>query len=114
MDTPETFVAGHVAEVEPLLREAALEEWEAAATGDPVHDEKGAELRARIMRVYADRASFAKVSAWHRADGFADPRLARQIALLRNSFAKGQQDDATIEQVTRLQKEVESTFNTFR
>jgi peptidyl-dipeptidase A len=114
MDTPESFVTGHVALIEPLMRTAAIEEWDAAATGDPAHDERLAEVRAQLMRIYADPDRFAKVRTWHQAGGFADPKLARQVQLLYNSFAKGQQDEATIARVTQLQKEVESTFNTFR
>jgi peptidyl-dipeptidase A len=114
METPEEFVATHVATVEPLLRTEALEEWEAAATGQPEHDERVAAARAKIMRIYADPVRFAQVRAWHEAGGFDDPLLARQIELLQHSFAKGQQDETTIDRVTQLQKEVEATFNTFR
>jgi peptidyl-dipeptidase A len=108
------FIQDHVARVEPLLREALLEEWEAAATGQPEHDERLAQARAQIMRVYADPTRFAQVRGYYQADGVADPLVARQVALLYRSFAKGQQDEATIERVTQLQKEVESTYNTFR
>lgn len=114
MEIPESFVAAHVAEVEPLLRAEALEEWESAATGQPEHDERLAQLRAQTMRIYADPTRFQKVSQWHKANAFADSLLARQIQLLYYSFAKGQQDEATIDRVTNLQKEAESTFNTFR
>ena len=114
METPESFVDAHVAEVEPLLRAEAIEEWESAATGQPEHDERLAQLRARVMRIYADPARFEKVRDWQRAGGLGDPRLARQIQLLHDSFAKGQQDLATIDHITQLQKEAESTFNTFR
>lgn len=114
METPESFVTAHVAEVEPLIRAEAIEEWESAATGNPEHDERLAQLRAQVMRIYADPARFAQVRAWHQTNSFADARLARQVQLLYYSFAKGQQDAATIDQITQLQKAVESTFNTFR
>lgn len=114
METPESFVAAHVSEVEPLIRAETLEEWESAATGEPEHDERLAELRAQVMRIYADPGKLEQLRTWHRAGGFADSQLARQIQLLHNSFAKGQQDTATIDQITQLQKEAESTFNTFR
>lgn len=112
-DTAETFIQGLVEEVKPLMREAAIEEWEAAATGLPEHDERLARLRARIMRVYADPDRFARARALREA-GVADALLVRQIQLLYNSFAKGQQDEATIDQLTRIQKDVEATYNTFR
>jgi peptidyl-dipeptidase A len=114
MDTPATFIPSHVAQVEPLMRTEALEEWESAATGEPEHDERVAQVRAQIMRIYADPVRFAQVRDWSQAGGIADPRLARQIDLLYRSFAKGQQDESTIDTVTQLQKEAEATFNTFR
>lgn len=114
METPESFVAAHVAEVEPLRRAEALAEWDSAATGQPEHAERLARLRAQIMRLYADRDRFEKVRTWYQTDAFRDPTLARQVQLLYYSFAKGQQDEATIDRVTQLQKEAESTFNTFR
>lgn len=114
MDTPHDFVAAVVEAVEPLQRAAAIEEWDAAATGQPEHDEQLARVRAQLMRIYADRARFEQARAFKEAGDLADPILAREIQLLFNSFAKGQQDEATIDQITQLQKEIESTFNTFR
>ncbi|HVB96781.1 MAG TPA: M2 family metallopeptidase [Chloroflexota bacterium] len=114
METPESFITAHVGQIEPLYREEALEEWESAATGQPEHDERLAQLRAQSMRIYADPARFAKVKDWHQAGGIADPIVARQIQLLYHSFAKGQQDPAMIDRITQLQKAAESTFNTFR
>lgn len=114
MTTPETFIAAHVAEVEPLMRAEAIEEWESAATGQPEHDERLAQLRAQIMRIYADPVRFETIRAFHQAGGIADALVARQVQLLYNSFAKGQQDEATIDRLTQLQKEAESTYNTFR
>ena len=114
METPASFIEAHVTRVAPLMREEALEEWEAAATGRPEHDEKVAAVRAKLMRIYADPVVFARLREWRDAAGPADPDLARQIKLLADSFAKGQQDEAIIDQLTRLQKEAEATFNTFR
>ena len=114
MDSPATFVEAHVARVAPLLREEALEEWNAAATGEPEHDEKAAAVRARIMRIYADPVALATVRALRNEVGSNDPDLARQLKLLQDSFTKGQQDDATIDEITRMQKETEAAFNTFR
>jgi len=110
----EQFVNSHVGEVEPLMREEAVEEWEAAATGSPEHDERVAQLRARLMRIYADESRFARVRELHEANGIANPLLAREVQLLFYSFSKGQQDEKTIDQIAQLQKEAESTFNTFR
>ena len=82
METPASFVAVHVARVEPLLREEALAEWNAAATGRPEYDEEAAKLHAQIMRIYADPARFQQLRAWHESERFDDARLARQITLL--------------------------------
>ena len=60
METPANFVSSHVARVEALLRTEALEEWESAATGEPEHDERVAQVRAQIMRIYADPTRFAQ------------------------------------------------------
>ena len=78
----EQFVSAHLAEVEPLMREEAIEEWESAATGDPEHDERVAQLRARLMRIYADEGRFARVRALHEATALANPLLARQVKQL--------------------------------
>lgn len=112
-DSPESFIARLVDEVKPLTREAAIQEWDAAATGEPEHDERLAQTRARIMRIYADPDRFDRARAF-KESAIADPILARQIQLAYNSFAKGQQDEATIDQITRIQKDVDSAFNTFR
>jgi peptidyl-dipeptidase A len=96
------------------MRDEALAEWNAAATGRPEFDEELAKVRAQLMRIYADPTRYAEIKALDQAGGIADAWLARQVRLLHYSFAKGQQDEATIDRITQLQKEVESTFNTFR
>src|SRR5438477_3115207 len=49
-----------------------------------------------------------------KSDVLTAPVVAHQNNLLHESFDKRQQDEATNDEITRLQKETESTFNTFR
>mgnify|MGYP005849150503 CR=1 FL=1 len=108
------FVDEHVAAVQPQMREAVLAEWEAATTGTEEANLKAASLRAQLMRVYADVPSYERLKAWHEGPQPSDPLLARELTLLYLAFAEGQIDQESIDAITSLERDAESTFTNFR
>jgi len=110
----ETFIEEHVARVEPLTRAHNLAYWEAATTGDIEASEREAELRAAWIALHADSDTFRRLQRWYAGPPPADPRLARQLKLLYLTFAAHQQDEATIRELTQLEKEVRHLYTNFR
>lgn len=109
----QAFLAVHTEELRPLIRERALAGWEAATTGDPAATERVAELTKTLMTLHADRERFAQLRAWAQTSP-SDPRLARQLDRTYRSFARYQMDEATIQQIADLSKEVLQAFISFR
>lgn len=104
-----TFVDAHVRRVEPLARDEALAVWEAATTGTDEANERQARLQAERMRVYASRDEFVQLRSWDQNPP-DDPTLARQLRLLRLAYAQGQRDEATIDRLANLEKDILSAY----
>jgi peptidyl-dipeptidase A len=113
-----TFVGEHTAQVQPLTQDAALAAWRAQTTGKAEHQETAARLEAELMRVHADAEAYRRVKGWYQRAtpelATADPLLARQLKLLYLSYLQGQRDEATIDALTRLEKEVQAQYVNFR
>lgn len=109
------FIAEHTATLEPLQRALALAHWEAATTGSAEASAQAARLEIALRQLYADPTAYAQVRAWYEADAAADdPLTARQLTLLYLEYTGGQQDPATIEALTALEKEVRDEYTTYR
>jgi len=108
------FIENHVATVEPKTREAVLAEWEAATTGKEEASMEAARRRAELMRIYADVGAYERLKQWNSGPVPADPLLARQLTLLYLAFSEGQIDEESIQLITSLEREAESTFTNYR
>src|SRR5512143_333514 len=113
-ETMEQFIEEQVARVEPLDKALSLAYWNFTTTGKQEYAEEVTRLQVALRKIYADRARFDRLTALMDAGPIADPLLARQALLLRHAFTGNQMDDATIEELTRREVDIESTFNTFR
>ena len=103
-----------VAEIEPLQLQHNLAYWQASLTGDPAAEEEAARLDTEIRTVFSRPDEYESLRALAAAGGVADPLLARQLTLLLNAYRGQQLEPATIARLVRLEKRLESRFNTFR
>jgi peptidyl-dipeptidase A len=108
------FISRLVAEIEPLHLEHNRELWLANVTGSPEHEERSAELDARIRRIFADNEPYRYLLGVRDAGGVLEPSLARQLELLIHSYRAHQMPAATIERMVQIEKALESRFNNFR
>ena len=113
-ETLRDFIEQHVAAVQPLDIAAGLAYWSFTTTGQPQYEEEVTRLQVALRKIYADPDRFARLKALTTDKPDPDPLLARQATLLRNAFTGSQMDDATIEDLTRREVAIESTFNSFR
>ena len=110
----QAFIDGLVAELEPLHRRYNDSIWLASVTGESRYEQEGAELDARIRRMFARPEPYAELTALRDAGGVPDPRLQRQLVLLVNDYRAHQIPVEMIERMVRLEKSLESRFNNFR
>jgi len=103
-----------VAEIEPLHLRHNLAYWQASVTGDPSAEEEAARLDTEIRTVFSRRDEYQALRALAAAGGVADPLLARQLTLLLNGYRGQQLEPAAIARMVRMEKRLESRFNSFR
>jgi peptidyl-dipeptidase A len=118
----ETLIAETVAQLKALQTAFNLAEWEAATSGTPEANLRNQQAQAELMRFLADPARHAEFKRLH-ADpqgafgsgaAQADLLLARQVKLLYLITAQNQQDEATIDAVTRLEAEIRDRYYNVR
>ena len=108
------FIQEHVAQVEPLDKVVNLAYWNFTTTGKKEYEEELTRLQVALRKIYADRAQFEQLKSLMDGHSIDDPVVVRQATLLRDAFTGNQMDEATIEELTRREVAIESTFNTFR
>jgi peptidyl-dipeptidase A len=108
------FIARLVAEIEPLHLEHNRELWLANVTGKPEHEERSAQLDARIRRIFAASEPYRYLLGVREAGGVQDAGLARQLELLVYTYRAQQMPPETIERMVQIEKALESRFNNFR
>lgn len=110
----QAFLTAYSSELRPLLRERSLAGWRTATTGEASAAEQMAELTRMLMTLHADQERFAQLRAWTEGQVPADPFLARHLETTQLTFARYQMDEATIQQIADLSKEVRQAFVNFR
>ncbi len=113
-ETVETFVRETVEAVRPIDKAYQLAEWEAAVSGTPEANRRNQDAQAAWMRFWADRPRYLQAKQLHDARAAGDPLLARQLKLVYLTAARNQQDDATIDELTRLEADVRGKYLNFR
>ncbi len=110
----EALVRETVEAVRPLDKAYQLAEWDSAVSGTPEANQRNQEAQAAWMRFWADRNLYAQARRLHDGRAAKDPLLARQLKLVYLSSARNQQDDATIDELTRLEADVRAKYVNFR
>jgi peptidyl-dipeptidase A len=110
----EEFIRGHVAEIEPLIRASNQAAWRVNLTGDAGDQEESARLESRLRKVYARREPLERLLAIERAGEVNDPLLQRQLTVMILSHRAHQIPPDALERIVRMEKALESRFNSFR
>ncbi|MCJ7512293.1 MAG: M2 family metallopeptidase, partial [Anaerolineales bacterium] len=113
-NSTEVFVQQTVEAARPLEKALNLAEWEAATTGTEQANQRQQQAQSAYMRFWANAEIHAQANERLRAQPPSDPLLARQLRLIYLTSAKNQQDEESIEQLTRLEAEVRGQYYNFR
>ncbi len=100
-------------EIEPLVAAASEATWQLNVTSDDHWEKESARLDIELRTVLSRSEPYAFLRVASEAENL-DPLLHRQAVLLRNNHAPNQLSPETIERIVKLEKVVESLFNTFR
>lgn len=108
------FIDRFVAELSPLAEEHNVAVWDANVTGDSARQADGERLDNQIRQIFARTEPYRMLRALEDAGGVSDPLLARQLELLIQTHQAHQIPPARIQEMVKLEKQLESRFNRFR
>lgn len=109
----EAFIQEITQSVRPLHIAYTQAMWDAATTGSEEANRREQESQASLMRFWADPGRYEKAALLNEA-GAEDPLTARTLTRIYLSAAKAQQDEETIEKVTRIEAEVRQQYYNYR
>jgi hypothetical protein len=110
----EAIIEETVEQLKPLFVSYAQAVWQAAITGTEEANKREEELQATLMRFWATPERYAGARRLHEEGAATEPLQARQVKLIYLSAAKAQQDEETIQKLTRLEAEVRQKYYNFR
>jgi peptidyl-dipeptidase A len=111
---PQQFIENTVAEYRPLYIAYTHAVWEAATAGTEGANRAEKEAHAALLHFWADRERFDLVKTYRQDETLENPTQRRQIDLIYLSAAEAQQDETTIEALTRLEADVRKAYYNFR
>jgi len=109
-----TFVAEHVAKLEPLMKQWNLSYWQASLTGKKEDFDKAAEFELKIRTIYSDTDDFAFLKQLKESDQIQNALLKRHLELLYNAYLSNQIEPDLLKQIVEKSNAVQNKFNTFR
>jgi peptidyl-dipeptidase A len=108
------FLQDHEAKVIPLSRDVALASFQASISGKAEDYQRSADLQIQLNRIGADTTEFARLKAFKKGGRIREPLLKRQLDIIYDSFLENQIQPARMEEMVKLQAQIEQKFNTFR
>jgi peptidyl-dipeptidase A len=113
-DSLQAFIQETERLYKPISIARAQASWESATTGTPKAGEKEKAAQAALMRFWADPDRFEKAESFYKENVSKNPLETRQIKLIYLAATEGQQDDETIDEITRLERDIRQSIYNFR
>lgn len=113
-DSAQNFIHATTEQVRPLHIAYTRAMWEAATNATPEASLHEQDAKAALMRFWANAERFETAKHLYQTRSDFDPITARTMERIYLAAAKAQQDEATIDEVTRLETEAQRRFYNFR
>lgn len=103
-----------VPQIQELYKKANIAYWDSTTTGSKEDEDAYSTYKAELLKLYADRETYAELKQLQADGNVTDPLLARQLDILIHQFAQQQIDPADIDEMVKRETEIESLFTAFR
>ena len=110
---PHRLVDGYEARLEELESEFHRAYWDSQVHASPENDHRRADLELQLRTLKGDAGTLAAVKE-ALEEGMHEPRLRRQLEVMRLSLSGNQMTDAQRQELVEVSSAVESEFATFR
>jgi len=108
------FLKAYEARVIPLSRDAALAGFQASISGKDEDYQRSSALQIQLNKASADAQEFARLQSFRQNGRIREPLLKRQLDIVYDSYLENQIPAAQMEEMVKLQAQIEQKFNTFR
>ncbi len=108
------FIKKHDSVLIPLSKESNLAYWNAAISGKPEDWKKAEDLQLKVVQLFANKESLAKLEEIKVSGLITDTLMARQLDVLYRSFLMAKADTAKLNAAVRMQTEIEQKYGNFR
>lgn len=108
------FIQNYESKAIPLTKEANIAYWNASISGKDEDYKKSEKLNIQLTAIYSNKDEFAKLKKIKESNAVTDPVLKRQLDVLYNSFLSNQADTAKLNQMIKMQTEIEKKYSNFR
>ncbi len=108
------FIGKHELQVRPLIKQTNLAYWTASLSGKNEDYEKAQELQIQLVKIYSDKNDFETLKRIKESNAVKDSLLARQLKGLYNAYLKSMVDTQLLNEIVRMETEVEQKYSKFR
>jgi len=110
----EGFIKNYEAKVVPAYTNTAIAGFNAKISGKEEDYKKSSDLQTKLSNIYADKNAYKELKEINNSGAVKDKDLKRQMKLMLNAYTARQIDPKKIEEMIKLQTEMENKFSTFR
>lgn len=108
------FLRDYEAKIIPLSKDVALAGFQASISGKDEDFNRSSALQIQLKRITADPGEFTKLKAFKQGGQIREPLLKRQLDIIYDRYLENQIPSARMEEMVKLQAQIEQKFNTFR
>lgn len=110
----EQLISNYESKMKPAYRDMCLQYFIAATNSTPENWEKYAQLEMEVNKILSDKDLFQKIKTIKESNLIEDPIKRRRIEILYLTFLGKQVDTFKLNQITKLQSEIENKYSSYR
>jgi peptidyl-dipeptidase A len=110
----EKLIADYEALMKPAYKDMSLQYFIAATNSTPENWELYAQKEMFVNKILSDKQLFERIKKIKESNLIQDPIKRRRIEVIYLTFLGKQVDTAKLNQITKLQSEIENKYSTFR
>ncbi|MCX6113511.1 MAG: M2 family metallopeptidase [Proteobacteria bacterium] len=108
------FIKDYETKVEPLYKNATEASFDARISGKEKDYKHAADLAFKLNNLYTNKDDFKFLEKIKKHNKIKDPDLKRELLIIYNAYKGNQIDPKKLEDMIKLQSEIENKFSTFR
>ncbi|MCX8011421.1 MAG: M2 family metallopeptidase, partial [Ignavibacteria bacterium] len=109
-----TFISNFEQKAIPAFKDYTSTYFNATISGKKEDYDKAAELQIKFNKIFTNKDDFKLLKEIKESNAISDELLNRQLDVLYRAYLKNQIDEKKLEEIIKLQMEIENKFSTFR